>query len=86
MPRPGPHDRVTGNRPRSHRGGPTGPTADELGAAYGAVLDRRPDLTGDELARKARRVAAILRFASDGPAWTAGRSAASTGAIRGTLD
>ena len=62
------------------------PTADELDAAYEAVLNRHPDLAGDELARRARRVAAILRYASDGPAWTAGRTAASTGAIRGTLD
>lgn len=48
-------------------------TPDEMDQAYGAVLRRHPDLTGDELARKARQTAAILRYASNGPAWTAGR-------------
>ena len=46
-------------------------TADELDAAYGAVTDRHPDLTGDELTRKVRRVAALLRYAGDGARWTA---------------
>lgn len=59
--------------------------SDELDAAYGAVLDRYPDLTGEELDRKVRRVAALLRYSADGPAWTAGRPAASQNPTRGTL-
>lgn len=51
-------------------------TVDEADAAYETVLNRHPDLAGDELDRKARRVAAILRYASDGPAWTVAGGAA----------
>lgn len=59
--------------------------SDELDAAYGAVLDRYPYLAGEELDRRARRVAALLRYSADGPAWTAGRPAASQNPTRGTL-
>lgn len=44
--------------------------ADEMDAAYTAVLSRHPHLTGEALERKARRVAAIMRHANDGPRWT----------------
>jgi hypothetical protein len=46
-------------------------STDVMDAAYAAVLRRHPELTGDALERKARRVAAILHHASDGPTWTA---------------
>jgi len=53
---------------------PPGVTADEWDAAYDAVLRRHPNLPEHALVRKARRVAAIMRHAADGPTWTGPRA------------
>ena len=45
-------------------------TQDEMDQAYAAVLRRHPELTGEVLDRKARRVAAIMRHSQDGSRWT----------------
>lgn len=45
-------------------------TADELDAAYAAVIRRYPNLTGSALMAKVRRVAAIIRHNQNAQVWT----------------
>lgn len=48
-------------------------TADELDAAFATVTLRYPELTGEALHAKVRRIAAIMRHSQDASVWTARR-------------